>query len=379
MSDQDLEMREEDLIVAEEEQLDEFKASMGDPSEVPGPTNAKAKAPGSSKNVVDDPQDAPTAVKPEKGQEPKTKMGMIQAMVDRMNGMKKADLQAAYGKMHAAMQKEDLDIEEAGADDVVEVVRAGHKITVEDIDIKEDIEAVFSNDENLTEDFKTAATTIFEAAVVSKVNEQLERYVVDLDSELNEEKTRLEEEMSAKLDQYLDYVVEQWMEENKLAVEAGIKSELTEDFINGLKDLFAEHYIEIPDDRVDVVEELAVRAEELEARLDEEISKNAELKVQVSEHSKSELFAAAAESLTETQKEKFKVLAEGIEFVNEDVYVTKLDTLKKSYFTESSTTEYTATVSDFDDDEPLEEEVKPSNLEPEMSAYVNAISRTLKK
>ncbi len=94
MSDQDLQMREEDLVVAEEEQLDEFKASMGDPSEVPGPTGSKAKAPGKSKNVTDDPADSPTAVKPEKGQEPKTKMGMNQAMVDRMNGMKKADLQA---------------------------------------------------------------------------------------------------------------------------------------------------------------------------------------------------------------------------------------------------------------------------------------------
>jgi len=377
MSDQDLEMREEDLVVAEEEQLDEFKASMGDPSEVPEPTGSKAKAPGKSKNVTDDPADAPTAVKPEKGQEPKTKMGMIQAMVDRMNGMKKADLQASYGKLTAAMQKEDVDTDDDSVEETVEVVRAGHKISAEDIDIQEHIAAVFANDEELSEEFKEAATTIFEAAVVSKVNEQLEKYVVDIESELNEEKARLEEEMSAKLDQYLDYVVENWMEENKLAVEHGVKSELVDDFINGLKDLFNEHYIEIPDDKVDVVEELAVRAEELEARLDEEIKKNAAFKAEISEHLKADLFAEACESLTETQKEKFKSLVEGIDFVNEEKYVEKLDTLKKSYFSES--VENATSVSDFDDSEPLEEEVKEPRIEPEMSAYVNAISRTLKK
>ena len=378
MSDQDLEMREEDLIVAEEEQLDEFKASMGDPSEVPGPTGTKAKAPGKSKNVTDDPADAPTAVKPEKGQEPKTKMGMIQAMVDRMNGMKKTDLQAAYGSMTKAMatlKKEDLDTDEA-AEEVVEVVKTGHSITAEDIDIREDIAAVFSNDEELSEEFKDAAATIFEAAVVSKVNEQLQKYVVDVESELTEEKARLEEEMSAKLDQYLDYVVENWMEENKLAVEKGIKSELVDDFINGLKDLFQEHYIEIPDDKVDVVEELATRAEDLENRLDEEIRKNAAFKAEITEHLKADLFAEACDTLTETQKEKFKSLAEGIEFVNEDSYFDKLNILKKSYFNESVET---TSVSDFDDAEPLEEEVKAPHMDPEVSAYVNAISRTLKK
>ena len=375
MSDQDLEMREEDLIVADSGQLDEFKASMGDPSEVPGPTGSKAKAPGKSKNVTDDPADSPTAVKPEKGQEPKTKMGMIQAMVDRMNGMKKADLQASYGKMNAAMHKEEVDTDEST--EVVEIVRAGHKISAEDIDIREDIAAVFSNDQELSEEFKDAATTIFEAAVVSKVNEQLEKYVIDIESELNEEKAKIEEEMSAKLDQYLDYVVENWMDENRLAVEKGIKAELVDDFIGGLKDLFNEHYIEIPDDKVDVVEELAARAEDLEDRLDEEIKKNAAFKAEISEHMKADLFAEACESLTETQKEKFKTLSEGIEFVNEEKYVEKLETLKKSYFSES--VESTASTSDFDDAEPLEEEVKAPRLEPEMSAYVNAISRSLKK
>ena len=389
MSDQDLEMREEDLIVAESEQLDEFKASMGDPSEVPEPVAKTAKAPGKSKKQEDDPQDSPTAVKPGKPAEAsagkgktaklpmgESKMSMIQAMVDRMNGMKKAELAGVFEDMLAAAEAKEIS-EEDVSEETVEVVRAGHKISAEDIDIKEDIAAVFSNDEELSEEFKDAATTIFEAAVVSKVNEQLEKYVVDIESELNEEKAKIEEEMSAKLDQYLDYVVENWMDENRLAVEKGIKSELVDDFIGGLKDLFNEHYIEIPDDKVDVVEELASRAEELENRLDEEIKKNAAFKAEISEHMKADLFAEACESLTETQKEKFKTLSEGIEFVNEEKYVEKLETLKKSYFSES--VESTASTSDFDDAEPLEEEVKAPRLEPEMSAYVNAISRSLKK
>ena len=183
--------------------------------------------------------------------------------------------------------------------------------------------------------------------------------------------------MSVKLDQYLDYVVENWMDENRLAVEGGVKAELVDDFINGLKDLFTEHYIEIPDDKVDVVEELAVRADDLESRLDEEIKKNAAFKAEIAEHMKADLFAEACESLTETQKEKFKSLAEGVDFINEDKYVEKLDTLKKSYFSKSA--ENTASVSDFDDAEPLDEEVRTPNLDPGMSAYVNAISRTLKK
>lgn len=388
MSEQDLEMREEDLVAADDQQLDEFKASYGDPSEVPAPVAKTAKAPGKSKKATDDPQDAPTAVKSEKGQEPssdkgktaklpvgESKMSMIQAMIEKMNGMRKEDLAASFAAMEEALTIEETS--ELDEEDTINVVRAGHKVTSEDIDIREDISALFAADESLTDEFKDAATTIFEAAVISKVNEQLEKYVVDIESEINEEKERLQEDMTAKLDQYLDYVVEGWMEENKLAVERGIKAELVDDFIGGLKDLFSEHYIEVPEDKVDVVEELAVRAEELEARLDEELKKNSELKASLSEHRKADLFAEACESLTETQKEKFSVLAEGIEFVNEDKFVEKLQTLKNSYFNES--VEITATVSDFDDAEPLEEETSAPRIDPEMSQYVNAISRTLKK
>jgi hypothetical protein len=373
MSDTELEMRE-DLT---SDQLDEFKASYGDPSEVPAPTATKAKAPGKSKSATDDPKDAPTAVKP-KATEVKeaSKMSMIQAMVERMNTMRREDLMNSFDNMLNALETQGAISEDA--DDTVEIVRAGHKVSAEDINISEDVAALFAGDDSLTEEFKDKAVTIFEAAVVSKVNEQLEKYVVDIDSEIEAEKDRLKEETVRQLDQYLDYVVEGWMEDNKLAVEAGIKAEVTESFINGLKDLFVEHYIEIPDDKVDVVEELASRADELESRLNEEIERNASLKADMVEFKKAELVAEASESLTETQKEKFYVLAESVDFIDEDKYVQKLETLKESYFT--SINETTSIESDFDDAEPLDEEVAPQRrVDPEMSAYVSTISRTLKK
>lgn len=382
MSDKELEMGEE--------QLDEFKASMGDPSEVPEPIAKTAKAPGKSKKVEDDPQDSPTAVKPEKPAEAssgkgktaklpmgESKIAMIQAMVEKMNGMRKDELAASMAAMEEALNAEDSDAEQIDEEETVDVVKAGLSITADQINIEEHISALFGSDDSLTEEFKEKATTIFEAAVVSKVNEELSKVVVDVETQLEEESVAIKEEMSTKLDQYLDYVVEQWIEENKLAVEQGIKSELVEDFITGLKDLFVEHYIDIPDDKVDVVEEIAARADELEQKLDEQIRTNAEMKKAIEEHVKEDLFDDIAESLTDTQKEKFRTLAEGVDFVNEDKYVEKLNVLKESYFNESSETKMVD--SGFDDAEPLDEEVQTRPIDPEMSAYMNAISRTVKK
>jgi len=382
MSDKELEMGEE--------QLDEFKASMGDPSEVPEPVAKTAKAPGKSKKVEDDPQDSPTAVKPGKPQEAsagkgktaklpmgESKIAMIQAMVEKMNGMRKDELAASFAAMEEALEAEASEGEQIDEEETVDVVKAGLAITADQINIEEHIKALFGSDESLTEDFKEKATTIFEAAVVAKVNEELAKVVVDIETQLEEEKVAIEEEMSAKLDQYLDYVVEQWIEENKLAVEQGIKSELVEDFISGLKDLFVEHYIDIPDDKVDVVEEIAAKAEELEHKLDEQIRINAEMNKAIEEHVKEDLFDDIAESLTDTQKEKFRTLAEGVDFVNEDKYVEKLNVLKESYFNESSETKMVD--SGFDDAEPLEEETQVRSIDPAMSAYMSAISRTVKK
>ena len=362
--------------MSDTDMLDEFKASFGDPSEIPEPTTKEVPARKGDKDVEDDPKDAPTAVKV-----PKTKAGMINAMMQTMNAMKTKDLMAMMGAMgknnqvpgmmNAMMKKEEIDFDEEVAS-----VRALPKITSEDIDISEDVNAMFADD-SLSEEFVERATTVFEAAVVSKVNEQLEKISTNFEAELSEEIEKLETELSEKLDSYLDYVVEQWMGENQLAVEQGIKAEMVENFIGGLKDLFEEHYVEIPDEKVDVVEELADKAQDLEARLDEEISKNVELKKVAESFAKDKLIESVAEDLTDTQKAKFKTLAEGIDYTDQESYVEKIEVIKESYFgaSDESTIEY-----DFDDKEPLEEEVsdkKPSD--PSMAVYLDAISRSIKK
>ena len=361
-------MSDKDML--ENDQLDEFKASFGDPSEVPEPSTKETPKRTGDKDVEDDPKDAPTAVKV-----PKTKAGMINAMMQKMNAMKTKDLMAMMGAMGKNNQVPGMN-EDTDFDEEVASVRALPKITSEDIDISEDVNAMFADD-SLSEEFVERATTVFEAAVVSKVNEQLEKISTNFEAELSEEIEKLETELSEKLDSYLDYVVEQWMSENQLAVEQGIKAEMVENFIGGLKDLFEEHYVEIPDEKVDVVEELAAKAEELESRLDEEISKNVELKKVAESFTKDKLIESVAEDLTDTQKAKFKTLAEGIDYTDQESYVEKIEVIKESYFgaSDESTIGY-----DFDDNEPLEEEVseqKPSD--PSMAVYLDAISRSIKK
>jgi len=182
--------------------------------------------------------------------------------------------------------------------------------------------------------------------------------------------------MSENLDQYLDYVVEQWMEENRLAVEQGLKAEMVEDFLKGLKGLFEDHYVEIPDEKVDVVEELAARAEELESKLNEQIEKNVELRTVVEGYNRDQLIESVSNGLTDTQKAKFETLAEGIDFSDEETFVKKLGVIKESYFGKSDdvTSSY-----ELDDDEPLLEETSEKAVPSEMAQYVNAISRSIKK
>jgi hypothetical protein len=356
--------------VAEEEQLDEFKASMGDPSEVPEPTSTKAKARKGDKKVVDDPQDSPTAVKV-----PGTKAGIINAMMSKMNEMPTKQLKASYGKMMSGLKMEEIEVEEETIGEV-HSVRDLPKVTAEDLSVAEDVNAMFEGADDLNEEFKEKAATIFEAAVVAKVNEQLEKISTNFEAELAEEVETLQKEMTENLDQYLDYVVEQWMEENRLAVEQGLKAEMVEDFLKGLKGLFEEHYVEIPDEKVDVVEELAAKTEELESKLNEQIEKNVELHGVVEQYKRDQLIESVSASLTDTQKAKFETLAEGIDFSDEESFTNKLTIVKESYFGkgEDTTSSY-----ELDDDEPLTEETADKPVPAEMANYVNAISRSIKK
>jgi hypothetical protein len=239
--------------------------------------------------------------------------------------------------------------------------------------MKEDIDAIFSG-ESLSEEFKSNAKTIFEAAIFAKVEEAKtaleEEYATKLDTEV----ASINENMVTKVDEYLEYVVTEWMEENKLAIEKGIKAELAEDFMIGLKNLFTEHYVDIPEDKVNVVEEFAEQVEVLESELDKAVTEVANLNAQISVYKKEQVVSEVSEGLTEVQSAKLKSLAEGIEFVSEQDYKEKLLLTKKKYFDESSQ-DTVKKAAPLDDDVSTIEE----SFSPVMSHYVQNISRTLKK
>lgn len=197
--------------------------------------------------------------------------------------------------------------------------------------MKEHVDALLAG-ENLSEDFRSKAETIFESAVNLRVNEEVKTLEEAYAAALEEEVAKIRAELTEQVDDYLNYVVEQWVEENEVAIDTGLRTELTEDFISGLKNLFAEHYIDIPEDKVSVVEELGSKVEELEAKLNEEIDRNVQLTKQINESKQFEVLVDACEGLTTTQAEKLKALAENVDFTSVEEYAAKIETLKESYF-----------------------------------------------
>jgi len=198
--------------------------------------------------------------------------------------------------------------------------------------MKEDVDAMFADDETISEEFKSKVSTIFEARVLDKIaqitEEQETRYAGMLEEAVEAVKTDLTE----KVNDYLSYVVEQWIADNEIAIESGLRAELTEEFIAGLKTLFAEHYIDVPAEKVDLVEELASKVEDLEGQLNEEIQRGIETKKALVESRKVEVTHAVCEGLTDTQVEKIKSLAESVEFATEADYKEKLETIRENYF-----------------------------------------------
>ena len=242
----------------------------------------------------------------------------------------------------------------------------------------EDVDALF-NGESLSEEFRTKATTIFEAAVNSRVDAILEDMMTENDAVLVEAVEELKNQMSTQVDEYLNYVVEQWVEDNQVAIEAGLRAELVDDFIGGLKNLFAEHYIEIPDEKVDVAQELANRVAELEestVKTTEEASEIiASLTEQLNAAKKNEAIRKICEGLTEVQIEKMKSLAEGVEFTTEGEFDNKLATIRENYF--PSKTNVKSEVKALQ--ETAVEEPEVAEIHGMMKHYVNAIAKTAPK
>jgi len=343
------------------------KASFGVDAEVPDAPTKEVPAPGGEKEQGDK-----KGSKPQGSSAPKTKVAMITAMADAMKGMKATELKAAYGKMMNAMYGESVEEEQS---DTATSIKEIKQISAEDVDVAEDVNAMFAG-QDLSEDFTSKATTIFEAAVVSKVNEVLETVTVDLEAELEAEKEEIVESMTARLDDYMEYVVEQWMQENELAVEQGIKAEITENFMVGLRNLFSENYIDIPEEKVDLVDELASKVAELEESINEEVEKNIATRKELAESRKSLVLRDVCEGLTESQTVKIKSLAEGVDFESDADYAEKLETIKENYFPQE---EVISEDTSFDS-EPVElEEETETQVAPEMKAYMDAITRSIKK
>ena len=239
-----------------------------------------------------------------------------------------------------------------------------------EIDVKEHVDALIAGEKDLTEEFKAKAATIFEAAIKSKVKEITEELETDYNKKFEQESVKAKSELTEKVDSYLAYVVEEWMKENEIALERGIKGEIAEDFINGLKKLFEDHYIDVPDEKYNVLEDQAGKIEKLEKDLNEQIQKNVELNKEVGTKVRDEIKTKVSEDLADTAKEKFAKLAEGIEYSNAKDYQKKLETVKESYFGKKNNE-----AKENLDDVAADGSVNP-DLSNSMAAYSAAISKT---
>ena len=308
---------------------------------------------------------------------PKTKAGMVKAIYDSLNSMKKAELSDSFAKIMGTTLVEEDDEEESDDDEEEKNPKyEAKKLKKEDleIDVKEDIDAILSGEE-LSEEFKTKASTIFEAAVsakvISAVNERIEAFEDDYNKELNEAKEDHKVAVTEKVDNYLNYVVEEWLKENELAVEKGIRSELVEDFMTGLKNLFQEHYIDIPEEKVDLVDDLFEKVEELEKQLDETVNHNVAIKKELSQFQKEETLREVSEDLADTEKEKLEKLSEGVDYEDSEQYKEKLEVIKENYFPKTSETAQSLT----EDVENTETDVEVEKTDPSMAIYTKHLSK----
>ena len=238
-----------------------------------------------------------------------------------------------------------------------------------ELDVKEHVDALIAGENDLSEEFKNKAATIFESAVKSKVREIQEHLEADFNNKLEQESAKAKDELTEKVDSYLSYVVEEWMKENSIALERGIKGEIAEDFISGLKKLFAEHYIDVPDEKYDVLEEQSSKIEDLEKKLNEQIEKNVELNKVNGDYTRQSIMTEVASDLADTAKEKFAKLAEEIEYSDAETFKQKCETIKESYFGKKESV-----------NEDLHDvaagESSNEDLSNAMAAYTAAISKT---
>ncbi len=363
---------EEDVSEAMASGPDGTKAAADDAAKIKASSPAQAAVPGGAANKGDQ-------------QMPKTKAGMINAMYGKMNAMKKSDLMASYHKMMNAMahpDKEDDDMDEmahgkkklmAMAHGKKKLMAMAHgkkeKMESLEVDFSTDLGALVESEATLSEGFKEKAAVIFEAAIKSKLSEEVDRIESELQEEFDEELKTTREEMVEQIDGYLNYVVEKFMEENKLAIENGLRAEIAEDFMKGLQNLFTESYIEVPEGKTDMVDELSSQVSDLEARLNETTETSIKQSQELEELKRDAIIREHSRDLAETQVEKLKSLAEDIDFEDAETFAKKVATIKESYFTKKKVTVA---------EEQIDEAAEETEVSDVMARYVSAIRSTHK-
>ena len=334
------EIRDTDINEIVEETLEEAQA----PAAKGKPDATPVSEPESIATVDKAADGAPKATPP------KTKAGMVNAMYKATSKMKKTDLMAAYNKV------------------------MGESVELEDeteLNTAAELSAIVDGEATLSEEFKEKTSIIFEAAVKTKLSEEVTRLEEQYAEELAEEVETIKTDLVGKVDSYLNYVVESWMEENKLAIQSGLRTEIAEGFMNGMRDLFVESYVEVPESKVDLVDELASQVDELEEKLNSTTGDAIQLAEELETYKRDSIIAEATRDLADTQAEKLKDLLESVDFESEETFTTKVNTVKESYFSKEIPEQLEESSS-----EEAEEEFEVSSM---MEGYLSDLRQTSKK
>lgn len=355
----DKEMQDQEVELHDEVENEVVEANTHDPKNAEDQANASVKSAAAGGPKATAPGGPGGKAEPM----PKTKAGMINAMFTKMNGMSKAEMAKMYDSyMNKEMSHmKDMKKEDVDADAETEILYQA--------DFKDDLNALVAEEATLSDEFKTKAETIFEAAIKSKLSAEIDRLEEKYDEELSSEIEATKADLVEKVDSYLNYVVEGWMEENKVAVQAGLRTEIAEKFMNNLKDLFTESYIEVPESKVDLVDELAAEVEELEEKFNEATGRAIEMQEELEVLKRSAIIREASVGLAETQIEKLESLVADVDFESEEQFTNKVNTVKESYFNKPAA----ATEETVDEDDTFQVEASDA-----MSSYLSAIKKTSK-
>jgi len=413
MSEKQIEaLEQEELEVSEDTQFDEASyPGSGQNKESMSKSPESGSDTGVNNEKVDGPKPNFTKGVPSAAKRPldksvkESKMAMIKSIYDKLDEMTKEEVAEVLGALDSVEEDtlseeeilnslldqgfteeeiQNMSEEELGSH--IEEISTDKQLVLNkedfEINLADDVQALIEGEE-LSDEFKEKAATIFEAAVFARVNEEItervekleEQYKIELENAVAENKNY----MTEKVDDFMNYVVKEWMIENQLALDKGIRSEIVEDFMVGLKNLFVEHYIDIPDEKVDLVDDLFAKVEDLEESLNKEIEKNIQSSKQLKEYKKLEAINVVSEELTDVQKDKMKKLAEGVEFDDIEQYVEKLHMIKENYFPVHTEAEVLSEETTEDDLESVHENETVFESNDTIRRYADAISRTLKK